>query len=72
LSIIEGPNKWKVRPVAEFYFDNVFNEVQTYSARDQRFVLIVAKGLVLKADVCCVEPRCLADRPVLVDPAAVD
>ena len=31
-TIIEGPNKWKVRPVAEFYFDNVFNEVQTYSA----------------------------------------
>jgi hypothetical protein len=31
-AIIEGPNKWKVRPVAEFYFDNVFNEVQTYSA----------------------------------------
>ena len=31
-TIIEGPNKWKVRPVAEFYFDNVFNEVQSYSA----------------------------------------
>jgi hypothetical protein len=31
-AIIEGPNKWKVRPVAEFYFDNVFNEAQTYSA----------------------------------------
>jgi hypothetical protein len=31
-TIIEGPNKWKVRPVAEFYFDNVFNEAQTYSA----------------------------------------
>jgi hypothetical protein len=31
-TIIEGPNRWKVRPVAEFYFDNVFNEAQTYSA----------------------------------------
>jgi len=31
-TIIEGPNKWKVRPVAEFYFDKVFNEEQTYSA----------------------------------------
>jgi hypothetical protein len=31
-TIIEGPNKWKVRPVAEFYFDNVFNGEQTYSA----------------------------------------
>jgi hypothetical protein len=31
-AIIEGPNKWKVRPVAEFYFDNVFNGEQTYSA----------------------------------------
>src|SRR5947208_6117258 len=31
-TILEGPNKWKVRPVAEFYFDKVFNEAQTYSA----------------------------------------
>ena len=31
-TIIEGPNKWKIRPVAEFYFDNVFNGEQTYSA----------------------------------------
>jgi hypothetical protein len=31
-AILEGPNKWKVRPVAEFYFDQVFNEERTYSA----------------------------------------
>jgi hypothetical protein len=31
-TIFEGPHKWKVRPVAEFYFDNVFNGEQTYSA----------------------------------------
>jgi hypothetical protein len=31
-TIIEGPHKWEVRPVAEFYFDNVFNGEQTYSA----------------------------------------
>ena len=30
-AIIEGPHKWKVRPVAEIYFDNVFNEEQTFS-----------------------------------------
>jgi len=31
-AILEGPNKWKIRPVAEFYFDQVFNEERTYSA----------------------------------------
>jgi hypothetical protein len=31
-TILEGPNKWKVRPVAEFYFDGVTNEPQTFSA----------------------------------------
>jgi hypothetical protein len=31
-TILEGPNKWKVRPVAEFYFDKVFDQAQTYSA----------------------------------------
>jgi hypothetical protein len=31
-TIIEGPHKWKVRPVLELYYDNVFNHEQTYSA----------------------------------------
>ncbi len=31
-TILEGPNKWKVRPVAEFYFDKVVDQAQTYSA----------------------------------------
>lgn len=31
-TILEGPNKWKVRPVAEFYFDGVTNEPSTFSA----------------------------------------
>ena len=31
-AIIEGPNKWKVRPVFEFYSDSVINQQQTYSA----------------------------------------
>jgi hypothetical protein len=31
-TILEGPNKWKVRPVAEFYFDKVADGEQTYSA----------------------------------------
>jgi hypothetical protein len=31
-AIIEGPIKWKVRPVFEFYSDSVINQQQTYSA----------------------------------------
>jgi len=31
-TILEGPNKWKVRPVAEFYFDGVTNQPSTFSA----------------------------------------
>ena len=31
-TIIEGPHTWKVRPVLELYYDNVFNQEQTYSA----------------------------------------
>jgi hypothetical protein len=31
-AIIEGPNKWKVRPVLEIYSDSVINQTQTYSA----------------------------------------
>ncbi len=31
-SIVEGPNKWMVRPVAEFYSDTVVNQAQTWSA----------------------------------------
>ncbi len=31
-TIIEGPNKWKVRPVFEFYSDSVASGSQTYSA----------------------------------------
>jgi hypothetical protein len=31
-TILEGPNKWKVRPVAEFYFDGVTNGPSTFSA----------------------------------------
>ena len=31
-AIIEGPRKWAIRPVAEVYFDNVFNQSQTVSA----------------------------------------
>ena len=31
-AIIEGPNKWKVRPVFEIYSDSVINQSQTFSA----------------------------------------
>lgn len=31
-AIIEGPNKWTVRPVFEIYSDSVVNESQTFSA----------------------------------------
>jgi hypothetical protein len=31
-AIIEGPNKWMVRPVMEIYSDTVLNQTQTYSA----------------------------------------
>jgi hypothetical protein len=31
-AIIEGPNKWKVRPVFEIYSDSVVNQSQTFSA----------------------------------------
>lgn len=31
-TIIEGPHSWKVRPVAEFYFDSVTNQASTFSA----------------------------------------
>jgi hypothetical protein len=31
-AIIEGPNKWKVRPVFEIYSDSVTNQSQTFSA----------------------------------------
>jgi hypothetical protein len=31
-AIIEGPNKWKVRPVFEVYSDSVVNVAQTFSA----------------------------------------
>jgi hypothetical protein len=31
-AIIEGPNKWKVRPVFEIYSDSVVNQSQTVSA----------------------------------------
>jgi hypothetical protein len=31
-AILEGPSKWKVRPVFEFYSDSVINQQQTYSA----------------------------------------
>ncbi len=31
-TILEGPNKWKVRPVAEFYFDGITNQPSTFSA----------------------------------------
>jgi hypothetical protein len=31
-AIIEGPSKWKVRPVFEIYSDSVINQTQTYSA----------------------------------------
>lgn len=30
-AIIEGPNKWKVRPVFEIYSDSVINQSQTFS-----------------------------------------
>ena len=30
--IIEGPNKWRVRPVFEVYSDSVFGQAQTFSA----------------------------------------
>ena len=30
-SIIEGPSKWKVRPVAEVFYQRVFGEEQTIS-----------------------------------------
>ena len=31
-AIIEGPNRWKVRPVFEIYSDSVVNQSQTFSA----------------------------------------
>jgi len=31
-AIIEGPNKWMVRPVMEIYSDTLVNQTQTYSA----------------------------------------
>jgi hypothetical protein len=31
-AIIEGPNKWSVRPVFEIYSDSVINQTQTFSA----------------------------------------
>jgi hypothetical protein len=31
-AILEGPSKWKVRPVAEFFYDNEFGKEQTISA----------------------------------------
>lgn len=31
-AIIEGPNKWTVRPVMEIYSDSVFDQSQTFSA----------------------------------------
>jgi outer membrane receptor protein involved in Fe transport len=31
-AIIEGPNKWTVRPVMEIYADRIFDVSQTYSA----------------------------------------
>jgi hypothetical protein len=31
-AIIEGPNKWKVRPVMEIYADSVVSQTRTYSA----------------------------------------
>ena len=31
-AIVEGPNKWKVRPVFEIYSDSVVNVSQTFSA----------------------------------------
>jgi len=31
-TIIEGPSTWKVRPVAEFFYENEFGTAQTYSA----------------------------------------
>ena len=29
--IVEGPIKWTIRPVVEVYFDNVFDQTQTFS-----------------------------------------
>ena len=31
-AIIEGPSTWKVRPVAEFFYENEFGTAQTFSA----------------------------------------
>jgi hypothetical protein len=30
-TILEGPSKWKVRPVAEFFYENEFGQMQTVS-----------------------------------------
>jgi hypothetical protein len=30
--IVEGPSKWPVRPVAEFFYENVFGQAETVSA----------------------------------------
>jgi hypothetical protein len=30
-TILEGPSKWKVRPVAEIFFDDTFDEERTVS-----------------------------------------
>ena len=39
--------------------------------RYQRFMLVIAISLIFEADVGLVGSRCLADRPVLMNPAAV-
>jgi hypothetical protein len=31
-AILEGPSKWKLRPVAEFFVENEFGQAQTFSA----------------------------------------
>jgi hypothetical protein len=31
-TIVEGPSKWKVRPVAEFFYENTFGQAETVSA----------------------------------------
>src|SRR5262249_44362224 len=56
-AIIEGPSKWKVRPVFEIYSDSVINQTQTYSA--------LAGNLASKRQTLIRRGRalCLCERP---------
>ena len=46
-TILEGPSKWKVRPVAEFFYENEIGQAQTVSGAAE---MVVAGDAVVAVD----------------------